>query len=358
MTALGKRKSRSSIEEEDCKDQTLPEEKETPLSSSTAISYEKYAALLRSHFETQFEPLQQDDNSETSSSWSGCSANDNTNEYDSSLRDEQLDCGPSDEENIDLLSSDEADTNQNQIEIIDHSHSSSTPPTSAVVIMSRREQKRYLSTKPPSLSTSSPSQPRPPQQADQEEETPDSAAAMLQNDVALSRLLAESHLLSSLHTHRASGTNPRSVSSTIPASEEGGVKVEGPSAFGDRRSRLAARTLRLASVGARTPVSGRAAQKKMPMGVRKGIIAAETIREARRRREAKENGIILERFGGSGSVGKKRSSSRREIAVDMPGIGRMKGAELRLSKKDIRLMEGAGSEGKGGRNIKGGKRRR
>jgi hypothetical protein len=75
----------------------------------------------------------------------------------------------------------------------------------------------------------------------------------------------------------------------------------------------------------------------MPMNMRKGIVAAADAREAKRRREAKENGVILER-----ETGKKkgRRDRGRDFAVDRPGVGRLKGAELRLSDKDIKSIEG------------------
>jgi hypothetical protein len=77
-------------------------------------------------------------------------------------------------------------------------------------------------------------------------------------------------------------------------------------------------------------------QEKMPMHMRKGMTAAADAREAKRRREAKENGIILER-----ETGKKRRQERgRGGDVDRPGVGRLKGAELRISERDVRSIEG------------------
>lgn len=74
------------------------------------------------------------------------------------------------------------------------------------------------------------------------------------------------------------------------------------------------------------------------MNMRKGIVAAAGAREAKRRREAKENGVILER-----ETGKKkgRRERKRDFGVDRPGVGRLKGAELRLSDRDIRGIEGS-----------------
>lgn len=94
------------------------------------------------------------------------------------------------------------------------------------------------------------------------------------------------------------------------------------------------------------------------MNMRKGIIAHREAKEAKRRREAKENGIILERP----EVKKKgRSKGKRDIGVDRPGIGRMRGAELRISEGDVRKIEGSrdafGRKGGGRSGGRGGKRR-
>ena len=78
-------------------------------------------------------------------------------------------------------------------------------------------------------------------------------------------------------------------------------------------------------------------QEKMPMNMRKGMAAAASSREAKRRREAKENGVILERETG----GKKRRRDRdRDGGVHTPGVGRLRGAELKISERDVRSIEG------------------
>lgn len=73
------------------------------------------------------------------------------------------------------------------------------------------------------------------------------------------------------------------------------------------------------------------------MHMRKGMAAASEAREAKRRREAKENGIILERETGKQ---KRRSRGRDGGGVDRPGVGRLKGAELRISEGDVKRIEG------------------
>ena len=75
------------------------------------------------------------------------------------------------------------------------------------------------------------------------------------------------------------------------------------------------------------------------MKLRKGMVARAEAREERRRREARENGIILERPA-AGKKSKARER-RREIGVDRPGMGRLRGAELRLNEHDVKKIEGS-----------------
>ena len=91
-------------------------------------------------------------------------------------------------------------------------------------------------------------------------------------------------------------------------------------------------------------------QKKMPMAMRKRLVATRGAREDKRRREAKENGIILER---EKKKPDRNDKSKRERAIDGPEVGRMRGAELRLSERDVRNIEGSG--GRGGRGRGGGR---
>jgi hypothetical protein len=89
-------------------------------------------------------------------------------------------------------------------------------------------------------------------------------------------------------------------------------------------------------------------QEKMPLAHRRGILAKATTREANRRREAQENGIILERPSGKA----RAKEPRRERGVDAPAVGRFRGGTLKLSKKDVLDIQG------GERSRVGGKRGR
>ncbi|KAF2496576.1 hypothetical protein BU16DRAFT_437211, partial [Lophium mytilinum] len=150
---------------------------------------------------------------------------------------------------------------EEQIEVVEH-----------VVVKHERdgrakeEAKAFLSSKPPSLSAAPKPKPQVVEPADA-----DTEAGNLKNDLALQRLLRESHLLD---------TSNATQSLTLSGS-----------------NRHKAIDLRLQSLGSKTSIL---TQESMPMSHRKGISAKAAVKEAQRRKEAKENGIILE------TVNKKR----------------------------------------------------
>ena len=67
------------------------------------------------------------------------------------------------------------------------------------------------------------------------------------------------------------------------------------------------------------------------------------MREARRRAEAREGGVVLERVAagsGMGSRDKGRGRKKGDRDVDAPDVGKLRGAELKLSRRDVREIEG------------------
>ena len=129
-------------------------------------------------------------------------------------------------------------------------------------------------------------------------------AANLKKDLALQRLLKESHLLDS----------------------------QSPLAhFGQNRHK--ALDLRLQDMGSKTSIF---AQKSMPFAQRKGITAKITEKEELRRREAQENGIILEKVGKRN----RKDSILRQRGIGAPSVGKFQGGMLKLNKKDIAEIEG------------------
>lgn len=132
-----------------------------------------------------------------------------------------------------------------------------------------------------------------------------SEAANLKKDLELQRFLKESHLLESATDHSFSGKN-----------------------------RHKATDLRLQALGSKESILK---QEKMPMSHRKGIVAKQNEREEKRRKEAKDNGIILEK---AKIISKKGSGGKRDRGVGAPGVGKFAGGTLKLSKKDIFDIEG------------------
>ncbi|KAF2404736.1 hypothetical protein EJ06DRAFT_504173 [Trichodelitschia bisporula] len=191
----------------------------------------------------------------------------------------------------------------------------STP--SRALEIDKSELKAFLSSKPPTAAKPTPFPSSGPKPTPAEDED---SAANLKNDVALQRLLSESHLLSADRT-------------------SGALDPTG-------KNRHKALDLRLQALGAKGSLFK---QEKMPMAHRKGIVRKGAERETKRRKEAKEAGIVLE----VAQKAKGKSVGRRERAVDAPAVGRFRGGTLVLNSRDVASIEGPKFKSKGK-----GKRRR
>ncbi|KAI1021629.1 hypothetical protein LB504_012872 [Fusarium proliferatum] len=272
------------------------------------ISQEDAAAIFRQHFEAEFAPLPEAEaaKSKFKKAKHEGSSNDIESEEDGDNNSDGDDgewSGLSDEDSV------TEEEHSPTIQVVDHSNKQ--PPKPAA--MSKRELKAFMSSRPPEQTT-----PKTEEflsaTSSSSNTLPEDAPSLLAQDLELRRLLAESHLLA-------------------PAISASGTTIA-PKAFAAGRTRQKATDLRVQALGSKVSIHK---QEKMPMNMRKGIVAAADAREAKRRREAKENGVILER-----ETGKKkgRRDRGRDVAVDRPGVGRLKGAELRLSDKDIQSIEG------------------
>jgi len=188
----------------------------------------------------------------------------------------------------------------------------------------KREMKAFMSSKPPTDSAIiSKASTKPSSKDSTGEQETDSTN--LKNDLALQRLLKESHLLDST-----------SFTSTANTAPEG-------------KSRLKALDMRIRDLGAK---KSHLEQDRIPMSHRRGMVAKSSDRESKRRQEAKENGVILERAKG-GKVGKE---VRRERGIAGPSVGKFGSATLRLSKDDIRGIQSSGERRGGKKGKRGGKR--
>lgn len=161
--------------------------------------------------------------------------------------------------------------------------------------------------KPPSFEVdATTSKPKPQGDGDGDGDDKATDAEHLKNDLALQRLLKESHLLESASELAPTGKN-----------------------------RHKALDLRMQSLGANSSLY----QQNMPSSHRRGIKAKATTKEDKRRREAKENGIILEKPG----LKPKSSSSnkKRERGVGGPSVGKFTGGTLNLNQRDINAITGS-----------------
>lgn len=180
---------------------------------------------------------------------------------------------------------------------------------------------------PSSQSSKPPSAPKPAAEKDDKADDADageSDAKNLKNDLALQRLLRESHLL------------------------DANSALAGPTG----KNRHRATDLRIQALGSKGSVL---AQEKMPMSHRKGMAAKATEREEKRRREARENGIILEREKRKGAEEEATGGKKRERGVGGPDVGRFSGGTLKLSKRDVASITGEGRGGRGGKGGRGGR---
>lgn len=149
-----------------------------------------------------------------------------------------------------------------------------------------------------------------------EESEDENDADNLKHDLALQRLLQESHLLDSAEELAPTGKN-----------------------------RLKALDLRMQALGAKSSLY----KQKMPDSHRRGIKAKAAAKEDKRRKEAKENGIILEKP----TKVTKSSSGRRERGVGGSSIGKFSGGTLNLSKHDLHKMQGPKGRSSKGKGKKG-----
>ncbi|MCJ1470455.1 hypothetical protein MMC07_009100 [Pseudocyphellaria aurata] len=168
----------------------------------------------------------------------------------------------------------------------------------------KNDFKGFMTSKPPSLSRlpDSTKEHKQSQEITSEEAVTD--AANLKKDLALQRLLKESHLLDPQSSLNPSGHN-----------------------------RHKAMDLRLLEMGSKSSLYH---QQNMPMAQRRGIAMKIADKEASRRHEAKENGIILEK-----AINKKKGSgAKRQRGIGAPSVGKFKGGMLKLSKKDVLEIQG------------------
>ncbi|KAL7960832.1 hypothetical protein V8C34DRAFT_275853 [Trichoderma compactum] len=291
------------------------------------VSTEDAQEIFRRHFEAQFLPLpeakrkakavEEEDGSEDGSEDDGDGSGSEGGEWDGLSNEEDDDEVEDDEDEEE----DEDEDDTPVIQVVDHSVSQA-PATST---MSKRELKAFMSSRPPDQ-TSPPKPTAQPSFSKSSAALPEDAPSLLAQDLELRRLIAESHLLQT--------NKPLSLAAALSTTSSPNAQ---PKAFSSGRVRQKALDMRIQALGSKTSILK---QDKMPMHMRKGINAAVVEREAKRRREAKETGVILERETGKKKRRDRKSSGGGGGGGFGPAVGRLKGAELRISERDVKKIEG------------------
>jgi hypothetical protein len=96
--------------------------------------------------------------------------------------------------------------------------------------------------------------------------------------------------------------------------------------------------MRMQSLGSKSSLF---VQEKMPLCHRKGIAAKANDRESRRRQEAQENGVVLER---AVRVRKSTDFKRKDPGIGAPVVGKFRGGTLKLSRKDLHEIQGPSTQ--------------
>jgi hypothetical protein len=329
--ALGKRKRRQDVSKND---QNV--NKDGGSDDDDAIA----RALFQRAFEKKFKPLPKTEKPANQEDTPSSEIDDEDDDEDDDSEESGSENSEDEDDDWSGISEGEEETiSKPQIEIVED-RTFSRPLTAE----EKRLKKQFMTAKIPST----PKYPIPhkpsataPTKADPDGEGQD-GTDNLQNDLALQRLLKESHLLDA---------------NTFSANGSGSSAPEGA-------ARLRALDMRIRDLGGK---KSHMDQERMPIAFRKGMVAKAGQREDKRRTEAKENGIILERFGaksagGAGAATRGGGKERKRggtVGIGGPDIGTYRGATLRLSKNDIKGIEGSGKRGgRGGRGGgRGGKRK-
>ncbi|KAI5291205.1 hypothetical protein KEM54_005894 [Ascosphaera aggregata] len=254
--------------------------------TSRITDAEDYREIMRRAFEAQFAPIDPDLLKPVYAE---------SEEPDIEMSSEDEEAGDNDWLG---LSDEDEDGEDGSVAVVDHTCTGKKPDD--LDLPDKQTRKKFMNSKPPSSTNSKPSKPQNSKKSADEENTD---ALNLQHDLSLQRLLKESHLLEG-----SSDLDPTGV------------------------NRHKAFDLRMQSLGAKTSLYK---QEKMPMSHRKGITSKATRKEEVRRREARENGIILEK-----PMKQKSKMQRRERGVGGPAVGKFAGGTLRLSQRDISTITG------------------
>ncbi|RPB19169.1 hypothetical protein L211DRAFT_662376 [Terfezia boudieri ATCC MYA-4762] len=309
--------------------------------------------ILRRHFESQFAPLEEseprrgskrpredDTEEEQDGEGDGLSYDEESGDEEANSDEDKYDGFSDISEEDALLHQADEEEDESGPQVVDYT-GSRFKPTAILPKAPKSELKAFMSHKVPTLiPTTAPaltpnqttfskkrSTKSTPSDSDDED-----AATSLKNDLALQRLLRESHLLDPLN----------STTSTHPSLAPTG------------KNRHRAINTRIQALGG-VDIT----KHKMPVPMKYAKAIAKEAREKKRVKVAKDGGIVLEKKTVSEEERRKREKEerkRRENRGFKPAVGKFKNGALMLSKKDIREIEGPKerSGGKGGKGKRSG----
>ncbi|KAK6542547.1 hypothetical protein TWF694_006494 [Orbilia ellipsospora] len=276
---------------------------EPPAAGST--SRDAISAIFQRHFESKFgavelNPVVAPRKPKPSKSQKPQSSDPESSEDDSTQSDSEEPNLSSDGESVDEEGEgddwDGLDSNPPQPEVITYDFSRRGPPPST----KPSSHRSFMSSKPPSSITAPTASAYKQKQPEKDDE---SETLNLQNDLALHRLLRESHLLDQKTLSHSSASN-----------------------------RQKAIESRIQSLGGTPLVKLTNSDSKIPMHIRKGMAKKEAMRVEKKKKVARENGIVVAKEK------KKKRERKREGGVGGPSVGKFKRGALVLSKRDVGRM--------------------
>ncbi|KAK6330788.1 hypothetical protein TWF718_002988 [Orbilia javanica] len=225
---------------------------------------------------------------------------------DLNLEDSDSDAASTFSDDDDDSDNDKDDDDKPKVEVVSYDFSRRGPPPTT-----KPSHRAFMSSKPPSASSSLSTSKQPTSSSKLSKSEEAAEALNLKNDIALKNLLAESHLLDSTLSHSTAKNRHKAIEARIVA------------------------------------LGGQPLKKKgnIPMAIQKGMKAKQRLTAEKIKREAKENGVILDKESKRAKERRKnkerqerRKGESRDAGVGHAKIGKFRGGELRLSRRDVASM--------------------
>ncbi|KAK6522228.1 hypothetical protein TWF281_002795 [Arthrobotrys megalospora] len=293
---------------------------ESAPTTSTLSNRDAINAIFRANFESKFGSIDispvvipQDSKDTSSKSRSKkqnkpsevTSDDDNDDDDEEYSEDEDIDLDSDGEEEDSDSNNDEDPSKPPEPEVITYDFSRRGPPPTA-----KPSHRSFMSSKPPSSSSSTQKLTQNPSSKLSKSEQA-AEALNLEHDQALHRLLTESHLLDSTLSHSSAKNRHKAIESRIISLGGNPIKQKG----------------------------------NIPMHIQKGMKLKQRLREEKVKREAKENGVVIDKESKRAKERRKdmermqrRKGEKRDAGVGHASIGKFRGGELRLSRRDVAGM--------------------